>query len=78
MVGGSGSCRIPARTRIVFSAGLLIVADAERNDAGCLGPSKIVRATNKHRDMLAWKATLDGFSGKEFMMRFKISRRRFG
>ena len=52
--------------------------DAERNDAGFLRPSKMVRAANKHRVRVAWKAKLDEFSGKEFRMRFKISRRRFG
>ena len=79
LVGGSGYCQLHAHTPIVFGAGLLLVADAERNDdVGCLGPSKMVRAANRHRDRVAWKAKLDGFSGKEFRRRFKISRRRFG
>ncbi len=78
MVGGSGSGQILVHTRIVFGAGLLLVTDAERNDSESLGPSKMVRTANKHRDRLAWKAKLDGFSGKEFRRRFKISRTRFG
>jgi len=79
MVGGKGSCQIPAHARIVFGAGLLLLADAERNDAGCLRPSRMVRAANKHRDKVAWKAKLVVWvSGKEFRRQFKIGRRRFG
>ena len=53
MVGGSGSCQIPAHTRFVFGADLFLVANAERNNAGCLGPSTMARAAKKHRDKVA-------------------------